>query len=163
HRSAEDVAVVAAGQASIAGQHQEQRTADGFVSNEQGVRDRLQCLAEIGDQLGNLARERLGLGCAVQRLAGPSGGHELHGAGDLCYVLDRLAAFDNRSGFGHRGPREVRLSGGVARGRRAAVRVQRKWLALKSAIALESSDSILSLTFLSRSSVAQRSGFRSRM
>ena len=59
-------------------------------------------LAQVGDQLGDLAREGLGLGGPVERLAEPVGGDQLHRPRDLADVLDRLAALDDRSGLGHR-------------------------------------------------------------
>ena len=95
------VAVVAAGQSAIARQDQEQRPRDRIAPHQQAVRDLLGRLAQVGDQLGDLARVSLGLGGAVQRLAEPVGGDQLHRPRDLADVLDRLAAFDDRSGFGH--------------------------------------------------------------
>ncbi len=67
---AEHVAVVAAGQPAIAREHQKERLLDGVVFFEQRVGRFLTGLAQVGDQLGDLAGERLGLGRAVRAPCG---------------------------------------------------------------------------------------------
>ena len=57
--------------------------------------------AEVGGQLGDLARVRLRLGGAVHRLLEARGGDQLHRPRDLADVADRLAAFDEGAGLGH--------------------------------------------------------------
>ena len=69
---------------------------------EQRMCDRLGRLAQVGDQLGDLPGVRLGLGGPIERLLELGGGDQLHRPGDLADVLNRLAAFDDRSGLGHR-------------------------------------------------------------
>ena len=108
--------------------------------------DVLRVLAQIGDQLDDLARERLGLGRAIERLAKPVGGDQLHRPGDLADVLDRLAAFDDRAGLGHGSYRRVLgcarspSAGSASVGEASPLGCHLKYLLLNSAMALVRSD-----------------------
>ena len=68
---------------------------------QQRMRDVRGAGAEVGGQLGDLARVRLGLGGAVEGLLEARRGDQLHRPRDLADVADRLAAFDERAGVGH--------------------------------------------------------------
>ena len=101
-RRSQDVAVVAAGQPTIARDHQQAATRlIGSCVVKSGCLTSPEVSPRSATSSAILRVIGLGLGRPVERLAKPVGGDQLHRPGDLADVLDRLAALDDRAGLGH--------------------------------------------------------------
>ena len=93
--------VVAAAQAAIGRQDQENAVGLRLVSLQQRMREGQVRGREVGDDLGDLLGVGRRLGRSVHRLFEASRRDQFHRSGDLANVLDRLQAFHNRACFGH--------------------------------------------------------------
>src|SRR5262249_2270902 len=93
-RLAEDAGVVAAAQAPVGGEDQQQAVADLLALDQQRVRHVGGGGAEVGDHLGDLAHVGGGVGGAIHRPPVARRRDQFHRAGDLLDVADRLAALD---------------------------------------------------------------------
>jgi hypothetical protein len=103
---AENVAVVPAGEAAVAGDDDDRvlvAAVGGRGVAEQRVVDVLDAGGEVADELADLQRERLRADGALQRLLELRRGDHLHRAGDLLDVAHRLAALHDGASLGHGG------------------------------------------------------------
>src|ERR1019366_5220922 len=98
---AQDRAVVAAAQAAIGAEDQQNAVLDLGAFLEQRVLDVAGIGAEIGRQLRDLACVGVGLNGAVHRLLEARGGDQLHRPRDLADIPDRLTAFHEYACAGH--------------------------------------------------------------
>src|SRR5262249_54384246 len=97
----QDRRVVAAAQAAVGGEHQQHGMLDRLAVLQKRVLEFPRVGAEVGGQLGDLARVRLGLAGAVHRLAEARRRDQLHRPRDLADVLHRSAALHKGAGLGH--------------------------------------------------------------
>ena len=91
---AQDGGVVAAAQAAVGTDHQEQRGFHSLVGLQQRMMDIAGTGTQVGGQLGDLPGVGLGLDGAVHGFAKARGGDQLHGPRNLADVTDRFAPFD---------------------------------------------------------------------
>ena len=98
-----DVAVVAAAQSAIGGEHQQHGLLGLLAALQQRMADFQAAVGQVGHQL----RDPLGVGRGrvgpIHRLLEARRGDQLHRPRDLADVADRLAAFVEGAGFGHGG------------------------------------------------------------